>query len=101
MEIAFLFITENKNVRGLNIFEKTFLYTAYADDTTFFLQDKKSVIELLKTFNKFSKFSGLKPNKNKCEIAGIGGLKGVNVALCGMECIDLTTNAIKILGVLY
>ena len=92
---------QNGNISGLNIFENTFLYTAYADDTTFFLKDKKSVKELMKTFDIFSTFSGLKPNKSKCEIAGLGALKGVKLALCGMECIDLMFNAIKILGVYY
>ena len=92
---------QNENINGLNIFENTFLYTAYADDTTFFLKDKKSVIELMKTFDIFSTFSGLKPNKSKCEIAGLGALKGVKLALCGMECIDLMFDAIKILGVYY
>ena len=92
---------QNDNISGLNIFENTFLYTAYADDTTFFLKDKKSVKELMKTFDIFSTFFGLKPNKSKCEIAGLGALKGVKLALCGMECIDLMFNAIKILGVYY
>ena len=101
LEIAFLFTMKNENIKGLNVFEKTFFYTAYADDTTFFLKDEKSVIEVIKIFDTFSMFSGLKPNKSKCEIAGIGALKGVQVALCGMECIDLTNKAIKILGVCY
>ena len=52
-------------------------------------------------FNTFSKFSGLKPNKSKCEIAGIGVLKGVQVALCGMRCIDLVSNIVKILAIYY
>ena len=47
------------------------------------------------------KFSGLKPNKSKCEIAGIGVLKGVQVALCGMRCIDLVSNIVKISGISY
>ena len=47
------------------------------------------------------KFSGLKPNKSKCEIAGIGVLKGVHVALCGMRCIDLVSNIVKISGIFY
>ena len=34
-------------------------------------------------------FSGLKPNKEKCEVAGIGVKKGVKVALCGMKNINL------------
>ena len=52
-------------------------------------------------FDTFSKFSGLKPNKSKCEIAGIGVLKGVQVALCGMRCIDLVSNIVKILAIYY
>ena len=92
---------QNENINGLNIFEKTFLYTAYADDTTFFLKDEKSVIELMKTFDIFSIFSGFKTNKSKCEIAGSSALKGLKLALCGMECIDLMFNAIEILGAYY
>ena len=45
LEIAFLFNMQNENINDLNIFEKTFLCTAYAADTTLFLRDKKSVIE--------------------------------------------------------
>ena len=101
LEIAILFIMQNENINGLNIFEKTFLYTAYADDTTFFLKDEKSVIELMKTFDIFSIFSGFKTNKSKCEIAGSIALKGLKLALCGMECIDLMFNAIEILGAYY
>ena len=58
------------------------MYTAYADDTTFFVKSQTSVIEILKVFDKFSKISGLKPNKSKCEIAGIGALKGWHTAAC-------------------
>ena len=74
LEIVFLFTKESKKINGLNIFDKTFLYTAYAEDTTFFLTDTKSVIELMNIFDAFLKFSGLKPNKSKCEIAGIGAM---------------------------
>ena len=37
LEIELLFTKENKKVNGLNMFDKTFLYTAYADDTIFVL----------------------------------------------------------------
>ena len=57
------------------------------------------VIELMNIFDTFSKFSGLKPNKSKCEIASIGALKGVQVALCSMRFIDLVSNIVKILGI--
>ena len=92
-------IKSHPNIKGLNIFNHNYLYTAYADDTTFILNDQKSIRELMKTFKLFSKFSGLKPNILKCEVAGIDSLKGVKIAVCDIECINLTTKAIKILGV--
>ena len=44
-------------------------------------------------------FSGLKINKWKCEVVGTGIMKGVNVALCGLEYVNLLINTIKILGI--
>ena len=76
-----------------------FLYTAYAHDTTFFLKDKISVFETLNIFHKFSMVSGLNLNTTKCEIAGIGTLKGVNVELGGIKCLNLTKKTVKSIGV--
>ena len=87
-EIVFNLIKQNKYIHGLYFFDHTFLYTAYADDTTFFLKDKESVKKVMNAFDTFSIYFGLKPNNSKCKIAGIGVLKGVSIKLCGMECID-------------
>ena len=95
----FNLIKQNKDIHGLSFFDHTFLYTAYADDTTFFLKDKESVKKVMNVFGTFSIYSGLKPNKSKCEIAGISVLKGVSMELCGVECTDLTKNSVKILGI--
>ena len=43
-------------------------------------------------------FSGLKPNLTKSEIEGIGFLKWVQVTVCGMRCIDLNIDTLKIVG---
>ena len=43
LEIVFNLIKQNKYIHGLTFFDHTFLYKAYADDTTFFLKDKESV----------------------------------------------------------
>ena len=75
----FILIKANKRVKGINILEHTYLYSAYADDTTFFLRDKRSIKELINT--------------------GIGVLKSVEVAVCGMKCIDLCNDTIKITGI--
>ena len=43
--------------------------------------------------------SGLNLNTTKCEIAGIGTLKGVNVELGGIKCLNLTKKTVKSIGV--
>ena len=89
----------NKNIHGINIFNHDFLYTAYADDTTFFLKDLDSVKNVSEMLNQFYMVSGLRPNFCKCEIAGIVSLKDAKVALCGLKSLDLTKESIKIFGV--
>ena len=101
LEVVFRIIKKTSNIEGFEIFQRKFIFTAYADDTTFFLKNTESVKNLLEIFKHFSQFSGLKPNKSKCEIAGIGVLKGVKVALCGMRCVNLHEDTIKILGIHY
>ena len=51
--------------------------------------------------NTFSNFTGLKPNKINCEIVGVGALNGVQVALCGMKCVNLNNKTVKIFGVYF
>ena len=43
LEIVFLMIKNNDRVKGLELFNHTFLYTAYADDTAFFLKKTKNL----------------------------------------------------------
>ena len=99
LELFFILKKSNKNIHGINIFNHDFLYTAYADDTTFFLKDLGSVKIVLEMMNQFYMVSGLRPNFSKCEIAGISSQKDAKVALCGMKSLDLTKESIKILGV--
>ena len=99
LEVLFELIKNNDDIRGITVFNHTFLYTVFADDSTFFLNDLLSVKNLVDTFKVFSLFSGLNANFSKCEIAGLGSLKGVLEAVCGLKSINLTTDTIKILGV--
>ena len=92
-------IKTKKNTHGLNIFDHEYLYRAYADDTTFFLEDISSTKIVLKVLKSFFSFPGLQPNFTECEIAEIGVLKIVNVALCVMKCADLTNKCIELLEV--
>ena len=101
LEVSSFLVRNNKDIKGLNIFDHLFLCTAYADDTTIYLENKESIEELVKTFTFFSSFSSLKPNISKCEICELGLLKGVEMAVCGIQSVDLTRDAIKILSIYF
>ena len=94
-----MLITSNADISGITIFNHAFLYNAFADDSTFFLDGFLSFKNLIDTLKVFSLFSGLKANFNKCEIAGLCSLKGASEAVCRLKSINLTAHNIKILGV--
>ena len=100
-EVLLETIRANENIKGIPILEHVFKLSAYADDTTFFVNNTRSIEELFLTFNKFSCYSGLKLNASKSEICGIGAKKGDVVDLCGAKCLNLESEAIKILGVYF
>ena len=64
------------------MFDYEFLYAAYADDTHFFVKDLNSTKKVLNNLRLYSNVSGLFLNLKKCQNAGIGVWKNVNVALC-------------------
>ena len=99
MEVLFALIKNKVDIKGIDLFDYTFLFTAYADNWTFFLKDISSVKMLVETFKEFSCFSGLKPNIEKYEIAALVPLKGDLEAVCGLKTFDLTNDAIKILEI--
>jgi len=63
MEIFFIMVRQNQNVKGLNVCDFSFLLTSYADDTTFFVENLDSAEEIFNIFSTFSNYSGLKINK--------------------------------------
>ena len=65
LEVVFSLIRVNPDIKGLQFFSHTFLYSAYADGTTFFLRNEKSATEVIKTFDKCSLFSGFKIHNAK------------------------------------
>ena len=94
-------IKANTNIKGLNIFNHNLLYIAYAVDTTFFITIINSATEIMKMFDYFSLFSILKINKAKCKISGIRVLRRVKLTLCGIKCVNVNNDVIKILGISY
>ena len=72
LEIFFIMVRANNDIKGINIFNFEYKLSAYADDTTFFCADRATIRYLMETFGIFSKLSGLRLNASKCEICGIG-----------------------------
>ena len=87
LEILFVLIKENPHIKWSNISYHCYLYSVYVDDTIFFLKDVNSIKIMVNSFHIFSRF----------ETAGMGVLKGVKVGVCGMQCVDLVLDTIKIL----
>ena len=82
-------------MKGKKTFQHCFLYTASADNKKNFLKYSQSNTHHLELICTFPIFSGLKPNLTKYEIAEVGALKGVRLAVCR---IDQRNEVIKILG---
>ena len=102
IEVFFHMVRSNRLIEGLKILNFEHKLTAYADDSTFFLKNEASVLELLKTFEIFSKYSGLLLNKSKCELAGIGAKKDVyGESVTGLKHVKLTEDSVQILGIHY
>ena len=80
---------------------KAWTFTQPAGDTAFFLKNKNFVIQVMETFSTFSQYFYLKPNYEKCAIAGIGALKSVKMAVCRMKFVDLFTDTIRITDVYF
>ena len=87
LDIAFTL----KKIKTLRALISLTMYSAYADDT-FSVSGENSVIKVMNAFDRFLILSGLKPTKEKCEIIGTGALKGVSLAVCLIDRIDLTKN---------
>ena len=67
MEILFIALRSDENIKGFKIENTEIKLTAYADDASYFLKDKNSAKNLLIKIEQFSKISGLEVNRTKSE----------------------------------
>ena len=67
LELLFICIRNDENIRGIRIMNNEVKLTSYADDATYFLKDKTAAECLLCVIARFSKVSGLEINKTKSE----------------------------------
>ena len=101
LEILFIQVKSNHKIEGVRIFGHEIKISAFADDVTYFLANLNSLEELLRLLAMFKLFSSLKVNFEKSDLCGIGAMKGVEGAFCGVKCLNLLSDSIKILGVYF
>ena len=96
LEILFIQGKSNHTIEGVRIFCHEIKISAFADDVTYFLANLNSLEELLRSLAIFKQFSSLKVNFEKSDLCGIGAMKGVGEAFCGVKCLNLLSDSIKI-----
>ena len=67
LEILFICLRSDPNIRGIKIVKNEVKLTSYADDASYFLKDKASAEKVLSVINQLSKVSGLEVNRTKSE----------------------------------
>ena len=98
IEILFIQIRNNRNIKGISIFGFEFKLSSFADDVSYFLQDLNSAKELLKLLGYSQQFTSLRINCEKSKICGIGSKKGVIGAFSKFRSVNLLHDCVKILG---
>ena len=75
LEIMFIQIRNNDQIKGLKINDNIIKLSAYADDTYFIALDVPSLQQVFIICNTFEEFSSLKLNLDKCQACWIGSAK--------------------------
>lgn len=90
----------NGGIKGLEINGVEFKVSMYADDTNFPITPQLSALQnLIEDLNTFSKYSGLKPNYEKCNLLRIGSLKDTHFTLPCLFPIQWTDGPVNVLGI--
>ena len=89
-------IRTDKTIQGINIHNKEFKLSQYADDTTAFVSDLKSANNLFQLLSNFQECSGLEINKSKTEGMWLGANRNNTTEPLG---IAWPSNSILALGI--
>ena len=99
-EILAKSIRQNTKIQGIKIGNCDYTISQYADDTAItILAMKECLEEVIKVFDCFEKYSGLKVNYEKTEILPIGRLKGQNFKLNASKDLKWTDGPVNMLGI--
>ena len=95
-EILATAIRNDKSIQGINIHNKEFKLSQYADDTTAFVFNLKSATNLFQLLSNFQECSGLEINKSKTEGLWLGANRNNTTEPLG---IAWPSNSVLALGI--
>ena len=96
-EIMVIAIRTFSNIKAIQIGKDEIKITQFADDTTVFINDEKSLDVLLKVLESFRKISGLKINIEKTEVLWLGSMRNCEHNPLGFKC----KKYVKSLGIFF
>ena len=67
LELLFIAVRSDENIRGVKVEGQEIKLSAYADDSSYMVRDESSGINLLSTIGAFSKIFGIQVNRSKSE----------------------------------
>ena len=71
-EVLVIAIREQQNIKGIVVGTKEITLTQYADDTCVYLNGSNSLENMVKLFEDFYRYAGLKLNIDKTEAIWLG-----------------------------
>ena len=98
LEVLFIQIRENNDIKGIIINNTDIKLSAYADHTYFLASDVISLQYIFKTYEIFQQFSSLKLNLSKSHACWIGVAKGRSETPIDCPWVNLQINKIVVLG---
>ena len=101
-QILYYLINKNPDIKGINIGNKEFRLTQFADDTTLILDGSQSSLQAaLNTIEVFGSYSGLKINKSKTKLVWIGRKKHSKWKLNINSNFEWGVSEFKLLGIWF
>ena len=71
-----LLLALNSRLKGIKITERAIKSKAFVDDITLICKNDQDIVEVARTLEQFSKFTGSQVNKSKTKIMGVGDWEG-------------------------
>ena len=99
LELMFIQIRNNDQIKGLKINDNIIKLSAYADDTYFIALDVPSLQQVFIICNTYEEFSSLKLNLDKCQACWIGFAKSKLDTPIDCDWVNIEKDKILTLGI--